>query len=661
MKKEAHNALLFLCKILFNVKKTVIGIILIICCVVGYRNLYNKFLMPRFVLTSLSLLALFLFAIFSRKTIRVPNSNTFYVYSIFIVLSGLSIIWSVNFGEAVFQVCQFMMGLMVCLAFFNFLEGEYIATKKILWISAAIILMVYLLFASIQLFDLQDTSFVQLYAVTGINAHKNMLSLMLFMLSSFLLTALPNTDNKFLKTILLTFFGLSIFVMVFLKSRAVILCFIVSIIVFLIVYIIHIRKPACSHRFKITTAIISVVLAFLFFTVLLRYFANVMASQTYEKSEIQTSIVSTTSLVERFTLWSKTYYVVDKHPFVGCGAGNWQICFPDAGLKGLNRADYWNINFTKPHNEYMGILAEYGYFGLFLFLAFVCSLVVFSGFAIIETNDKKEFIFGAITLSIVCGCFVNSFFDFPNSRIEHLVWLGILYAILFHFMTKKLEMLGTKSIGKIGNFVFLVLAALMVLEGAIRFKGERETVGMQLALRYNDWKNVERHSNKAISLLYTIDPVGMPLHWYHGQSLKAMGNPEAINSFAKAYNKVPFCKENLNDLGIDEYYIAGNHEQAKSLFHEAIRISPNYVYPYLNLACIYLGENELRKAKEVMDMIDFNEQKCEFLKGEARFFEPYNIEVEKQRIDADYEAIVMIHHLIDSLIYMNRGGNKIEL
>lgn len=654
MKKEAHKALLFLCKTSFNVKKTVIGIILIICCVVGYGNLYNKFLMPRFVLTSLSLLALFLFAIFSRKTIRVPKSNTFYIYSVVIVLSGLSVIWSVNFGEAVFQVCQSMMGLMVCLAFFNFLADEYLATKKILWISAAIILIVYLLFAIIQLFGLHDTSFVQLYAVTGINAHKNMLSIMLFMLSSFLLTALPNTDNKFLKTIFIMFFGLSIFVIVFLKSRAVILCFIVSTIVFLILYLLHIRKPTCSNRFKIITVIISVVLAFLFFTVLLRYFASAMASRTYEQSEIQTSIASTASLVERFTLWSKTYYVVDKHPFIGCGAGNWQICFPDAGLKGLNRADYWNINFTKPHNEYMGILAEYGYVGLFLFLAFVCSLVVFSGFAIIETNDKKEFIFGAITLSIVCGCCVNAFFDFPNSRIEHVVWMGILYAVLFCFMVKKTERLESKNIGKIGNFVSLVLAVLMVIDGAIRFKGERDTVGMQLALRRNDWRNVERISSTAVSLLYTLDPVGMPLHWYHGQSLKAMGNPNAINSFAKAYNNVPFCKENLNDLGIDEYYTAGNYEQAKFLLHEAIRISPNYIYPYLNLACIYLGENDFRKAKEVIDMVDFDEEKCGFLKSEAGIFEPYNIEAEKQRIDADYDAVVIIRHIIDSLSCKNQ-------
>lgn len=631
-------------------KKYFIGIALTFCCIAVYGNLYDKFLIPRFVLASLSLLIIFLFVIISRRTLRIPKSNTFYLYLGFVILTGLSIIWSTNLGEAVFQVCQYLMGLMVCIVFYDFLTNEYQVAKKVLWVSAVIILTIYLLFAIIQLFGLKDTSFVQLYAVTGINAHKNLLSIMLFMISAFLLTALPEINSKFLKAFFLTLFGISILMIVFLKSRAVILSLIISIIVFFIIYFLHVRKPVCSKCFKTTTAIIGTVLTFLFFTVLIRYYSSIMASHTYEKSEEQTSITSTSSLVERFTLWDKTYHVVDEYPLGGCGAGNWQICFPDAGLTGLNRVDYWNISFTKPHNEYLGILAENGYIGLFLYLTFLCFLVVSSGFSIIETKDEKEFYFGLITLCIVCGCCVNVSFNFSNSRIEHLVWMGILYAILFRFVTKKREVSEIGSHVWIGIFFFLILTAFMVMVGIIRFKGERETMEMQLALRHNDWKNVEQFSDKAISRLYTVDPVGMPLHWYHGQSLKAMNSPLSIYSFRKAFNNAPFCKENLNDLGVDEYNIADNPERAKFLLREAIRISPNYLYPYFNLISIYLTENKFREAKEVSDMIELDEQKCAFLKEEAHIFEPYNIDAEKQRIEVDYQTVILLRHVLDSLL-----------
>lgn len=632
-------------------KKYFIGIALIICCIVGYSYLYDKFLMPRSVLVSLSLMVYFLFAVFYRKDLRVPKSNVYYSCLIFVALNGLSIIWSVNVGESVFHFCQSLMGLMVCVVFFNFLTDEYQAAKRILWISAGVILIVYLLFSIIQLFHIHDTSFEQLYNVSGINAHKNLLSIMLFLLSAFLLTAVPEISNKPLKVILLTLFGSSILIVVLLKSRAVILGFVIAVAVFLILYYTHSKKFVFNKRRKVLVTFIAIALTFLFFTILLRQIASRSVPQTSEKSEIEYRITSTSSLAERFLLWDKTYRIVDKHPFLGCGGGNWQIVFPDANLKGLYRADIWNINFTHPHNEYLGILAESGYVGLLLYLAFICSLVFFSGCAIIETSAKKEFFFGAITLSIVCGCCINAFFDFPNNRIEHLVWMSIFYAILFRFISnKKQDVLRSKSNGKTWNLIFLILAVFLVMNATIRFKGEYETVKMQQALQHRDWKSVERFCSKAVSPFYTVDPVGMPLHWYLGQAQKATGQPQSVYHFRKAYENAPFCKENLNDLGVDEYYIAGNFEQAKSYLHEAIRISPNYIYPYFNLAYIYLVENKLLKAKEVTDMIYFDEHKREVMKADAIFFEPFNTELEKQNIDANYETVVELRHIIDSLL-----------
>ena len=177
-------------------------------------------------------------------------------------------------------------------------------------------------------------------------------------------------------------------------------------------------------------------------------------------------------------------------------------------------------------------------------------------------------------------------------------------------------------------------------------KGERNTFKMQQALQTDDWKTMEHYCHQAISAFYTIDPVGLPMHWYLGKAEKKMGNPQAIESFRKAHHLAPYCKENLNDLGLVTYYTAHNLNQAESYLKEAIRISPNYIYPYLNLAYIYLSENEPQKAKAVADVIYFDEHTREVMKEDAVFFEPFNAEAVRRKIDADYEATLQLHEAI---------------
>lgn len=631
-------------------KKYVTIILLVICCVAGYNNLCDKFLMPRFVLSALCLFAIFVYSFLTNKTFQIPKSISFYSYLAFIIVSGLSIIWSKNHGEAVFQEGQYLMGFMVFVIFFNLLIDDYHTTKKMLWYSSAIILIIYLLFAIIQIACLKDISWAQLYNVSSINTHKNHLSAILFMLAAFLLTAMSDTNSKFLKTLLLGIIGISLAVIIFLKSRAVLFGMAISIVAFIVIYCVHIKRPIISLKVKSVTVILTIMLSLLIFTVLIRNITSSIALDSYEKSEAQIDISSTSSLNERFILWNKTYHIVDKKPLLGCGTGNWQICFPEAGLNGLNQMDYWNVNFTKPHNEYLGILAENGYFGLALYLTFICSIVIWSGFVIIEIKDKKEFLFGAIIVSIICGCCINAIFDFHNSRIEYLVWISVLYATLFRFISNNNDINKNTIIDRPGSIILIVLASWMVIVGIIRFTGEIETVKMQRALYHEDWDKVEQYSIKSISKYYSVDPFGMPIYWYHGQALKAMGKPQSIFSFRQAFKAAPFCKENLNDLAVDEYYIMGNHEKAKDLLSEAIRISPHYIYPYLNLTCIYIGENNLCKAKQVIELVDFDDRRREFLKEEASHFNPYSVEIERQKIDKDYEDAIELYRTVDSLI-----------
>jgi O-antigen ligase len=618
---------------------------IVVCCLVGLPNLYDKFMIARFVAAATGLTIVFLVALVRKRRWLVPHIPVFYTYLLIVCFSGCSILWATNKAEAIFTCSCLLLSFFVIILFYSLLSTNRHLAQKALWISAAVILSMYLLFALAQLFHVENFSYEQLYRVSGINGHKNLLAGMLFVFSAFLFTSFSVDENKLPKMLSVFLFAIAITVIVLLKSRAVLLSVIVAGGFYGIMMLVRSRHcfvPRNDAKRVNKTLIVSIVLVYAFLTVGLRWFAARSVPHSSEKSEVETKMMSTSSLVERCLLWEKTYRIADKHPLAGCGAGNWQIHFPDAGLEGLYRADVWNVNFTKPHNEYLGVLSETGYFGLLLYIVFLVSLVVHAFFALCENKNRKEFLYGALVLSILVGSCVNALFDFPNSRIEHMIWMGILMAILLQVIARDKQ----KRLGKGSNLFFLLLTIMLVVIGAFRYKGERNIYEMQHALKTNDWKSMERYCHQAQSVFYTIDPVGLPVHWYQGKAEKMMGNPRYILSFRKAHRYAPYCKENLNDLGLASYHAA--HDLGKAEFHlnEAIRISPNYLYPYFNLAYIYLSENEPEKAKTVADQIYFDEYKREVMKADAEFFEPYNTEVARQKIDADYQATLQLHKAI---------------
>lgn len=628
-------------------KTFIVGIALgiALCSLVWLPNLYDKFLIARFIATAIGLAILFLFALIGKKCWKVPNTPVFYIYLVFILLCGCSILWATNTAEAVFAFSTQLLTPLIVIVFYSFLSTNQQLTQKALWISAAIILAIYLFFTIVQLDLIESFSFDQLYRVSGISGHKNLLAIMLFILSGFLLTSFSVFENKLLKWLTVVVFVANVVLVVLLKSRAVMLSMIAAVVCF-VVPPRNDAKRVRKRRLRFAV-VASIMIVYAFLTIGLRWFADRSVPHTSEKSEIEHNVLSTSSLAERCLLWDKTYRIADKHPVAGCGIGNWQIDFPETGLKGLYRADVWNINFTKPHNEYLGLLAETGYLGLFLYVAFLVSLVVLSFFALCKTQGRRDFLYGAIVLSLFVGSSLNALFDFPNSRIEHIIWNGILMAYLFQLIANGKQ----KTLGKGWNIVFLAFAVILITVGGFRLSGDRNTFKMQQALKDKDWKAVERYGNQAFSVFYSIDPVGLPVHWYIGKAQKQTGNPQAINSFRKAYQEAPYCKENLNDLGLVEYHAAHNLEKAEFYLKEAIRVSPNYVYPYLNLAYIYLSESEPQKAKAMADALYFDEHKRDVMKADAVFFEPFNAETVRQKIDADYDAVIQLRKTINDKLH----------
>lgn len=156
------------------------GTMFLICFLVGSNSVGDKFHIVRYIAISLCMSLIFSYYVFTTKKIVVSNTKLFYITLIFILLSGQSMIWATDFGEAVFAFSKYIITFLTALVFYNMFQHDKIATKKMICFASCAILVVYLIVTFIQIIKIQDNSFEQLYNVTGMSGHKNMLSLMFF-------------------------------------------------------------------------------------------------------------------------------------------------------------------------------------------------------------------------------------------------------------------------------------------------------------------------------------------------------------------------------------------------------------------------------------------------------------------------------------------------
>lgn len=625
-----------------------VGILLIAGCLAFDILSGTAFFAVRHLIAAAGLLLFFGVKLFSSKPTVVPKSKVFYVYLASMVMVGLSMTCAVNIGESLFVYSKYVMTFMLVILFYNLFNRDEKAARKTLYVGSVVVLVVYLLVSLIQLFYVEDFSFDSLYKITGLNGHKTFLTIMLFVLSSFALAYVAEAKRKSCKLLSVILFVVSFALVVLLKSRAVMLSYVGAASLFAIMFFVRKKRFSFSRKFEVGTTVAVVAVVFLFFAVGLRPVLKIDVPETARESGFEYEYYSTSSLVERFTVWNKTYEMIDDHPFSGCGVGNWQVVFPDCGLNGLYCADYWNVNFTRPHNEFLGLIAECGYVTSFVYMLFVISLIMMSFFAICKADDRRDFVFGAVVLSAFVGCCVNSFFSFPSDKTEYFIWKAAMCAVLFTYITKNENVYNNLKLNTLWKSVFVVVLASIVVVSFFRYKGERCSAEAANAMKNNEWSTALKCYEEAVSAFYTVDNDGFPVNWYIGKAKEQLGLPGSLADYRKAHDDMPFCKQNLNDLGAAEY-VCGNKDAAVSHFEKAIHVSTNFLYPYFNLSYIYFKDNELDKASEVISTIKMDENVRNILIRDAKFFKPDDLEETVKRIENEYQTTMKLRRTLDHL------------
>ncbi|MCK5603085.1 O-antigen ligase family protein, partial [Candidatus Pacearchaeota archaeon] len=293
-----------------------------------------------------SALVIVLFIMISYRAMRGEVDNSiikravFPLFGVYLLLSIISLIFAANVSE----------GLYVILKTALFAATVYVVAvsdKRYLIKSMVLLAIIIGAVGVWQYFTIEMVAFRG-----GLMGAKNQQSSALLLLLPFCVYSLWKTPSKTWKVVCVISIAIILFNIFTLRSRAVWLALIMSILV---------------HSYMKKRLILTVLaLTMLFFCV---YYI----SSDYN----QKKITNTMSLNERFTMWSASLDMLKDHP-LGVGAGNWIIYFQKYGSEILPETDgieSKKVYFSRLHNDYLQILCEIGLIGLLFYLGtFVCSI-----------------------------------------------------------------------------------------------------------------------------------------------------------------------------------------------------------------------------------------------------------------------------------------------
>lgn len=197
---------------------------------------------------------------------------------------------------------------------------------------------------------------------------------------------------------------------------------------------------------------------------------------------------------------------------------------------------------------------------------------------LIIKNIRSSDDFESKLLMLFCLFGIISFlgfsqFSFPRERIEHIVYIGILFSfIIVHSNNSS----GININNRIIILISILLLAFAGYIGKKRLTGEMHLKNvLYLRMRNKNPKIIEE-INKAENYLYTIDAVSTPLKWYRGSAYFELGKIDrAFADFKDSYKLNPYHVHVLNNIGVC-YETMKQHDSALVYFDKALNITPEF-------------------------------------------------------------------------------------
>ena len=268
--------------------------------------------------------------------------------------------------------------------------------------------------------------------------------------------------------------------------------------------------------------------------------------------------VNLESLGQRKEIWTATLQMISDNPY-GIGAGNWWLAiFPY--LKDVNLPNAFTSGiFRHPHNDFLWVFAESGFFGILAFLGLF-------GFAIRRALKSNIFLAAGLLGCMAIMCF--------TSFLRERAFLSLILCIMLS-MTMENNGISFKSSRSFFVVCLIILSVFMI---DLYYRHRALCFQTQL-FKSNKWETALE--NGGFSVFSTLSFDGIPWYWYLGTA-KMMQNQDAFEEFKTAYKYSPSNIHVLNDLGVS-YAIREDLVNAEKYFSEALKINPNFNNAKINL------------------------------------------------------------------------------
>lgn len=566
-------------------------------------------LMPRTMAMSafILIMGLILFGKRSEQSydLSVLRKKIFPLLVAYLAVVIISSVFAINFKESYYDIVRtFIWISFIAISALVFLNTENWQDKLSKMVLAASVIA--LVIGAVQYYEhviagelelLPDGRSV-LYLVSGLMFHKNEYSTALMLMIPFTAYGIIRFSKGWrLASILVTLLILIMIVLV--QTRAVWVGLAASFFSVAVIYIFYARKlglPMLYRNLLLGATIAGIVLIGIIFSM--------------EKPEDPASLLGRVRSItdarsqhniHRINIWNSTLKLIKEHPVTGVGAGNWR----------LNAAYYFDgrfdqvpqLNWARPHNDFLWVFSEKGIIGFLLYLA-VFGFALFYMLSVIKRSPKiHEKILALLFFAGTIAYLGVSFFSFPYERINHQVYLGL-------FFGGTLAMLQPYSANKpfqpnrrIILIPIVVLAAFGTLFGYKTTIQEMHLNKALSAMKSENWQAYLQNARKATNPFKSLDPLSNPPEYYEGMALAKLNrHHEAIVAYEIARKKFPNNMWIINWLG-QSYYHVGRFEEAIECLEQVIKIIPSHKEAFINLSATYYQMGNLQESYDALKKI----------------------------------------------------------
>lgn len=582
----------------------------------------DEVMQPRLLATGIASLALWIVGLFVVKKsghaeVRMNTSltNTL-ILNYFLIIT--SIFFALNYQQGFHDLSKAGIAIALFLLIVNNLTSPDRDIRRIVVlssISAAVSLAIgfsqYFNGVVMATTDKLPDGLELVYAVKGLMFHKNEYSTHLMLLLPFVLAGNFFLANKWRPVVNLLGF-LIIIMLILLKTRAVWMGILGGGFVAAVIVVVFSKSVGSSKwvRNLTLTAILLVGAGF---------FSVQQMSRVSDEQSLIGRLQSVTNLeskdnIHRLNIWSSTVNMIKDNPLTGVGAGNWTIRIPDYYQTKFNRFE--ELNWTRPHNDFLWVAAEKGIPGLAVYLL-LFGLIIYSLMATIRRSQNLSHKRLAVVFTAtITSYLITAFFSFPMERTEHLVYLLLIAGIAT--VVNPYSTSSPRWFRVPGMVLPGLLSAMTLIIGVASLNHESHIRKAIEAQNERKWEKVLDESIQAKNQLTSLDPYALPAEYYSG--LASFKMKKFGESIAYLNTALRFTPNNIwinNQLG-QAYYQVEDYKNARKHVDKVLAILPHDKNALKSLASIYFYEKKynlaivtLRKIKgwhtdqSILNNIDF--------------------------------------------------------